>query len=1261
MGELQVEEIAIVGMSGAFPGAETIHEFWDNLLSKKECISTLTNEELTRAGVLPSEYQNPNYVRRGGFLKNAGCFDNEFFKISPREAEIMDPQHRVLLQQSWLVLEDAGYIPDEVQVPVGVFVGSSVNRYLESKDQWTYTPAAGDYQVMLANEKDFLATRISYKLNLKGPSVNVQSACSTSLLAVGLACKSLLNYECDMAIAGGATVTAPRKRGYTYREGMIYSKTGQCRPFDSNADGTVFSEGVGVVCLKRVSEALKDKDNIYAIIKSVGINNDGNDKIGFTAPSIDGQINAVRFAHALADLYPSDIGFVETHGTGTLLGDSVEIAALKEAFANETDFQSRCYLGTLKANLGHLDAAAGVAGLIKTALIVKNGLIPPAINFNEPNSDSGLKDSPFKINDEIVRWKHNSKKRLAGVSSFGLGGTNVHAILEQPPQVEHVAEDRSQAVLLSARSSDELEIYKKRLQRNLIEENESSFNDIAYTLRECRKPFQKRWGCVARSKEELIEKLELEHADHGRAAGKKIVFLFPGQGVQYAGMAAPLYGNCPTFSQWIDQGLTVAQPLFKEPLTQFLLHNGNDKLFRDARYSDPLLFIFEFALAQELLELGIKPDRLCGHGLGEYVAACIADVLSFEDTLHLIIKRSELIHKTPQGAMLAVSLSKDKLQPLLPENIWVSALNSNRQIVVTGETSSIVAFEQTLNDNKVEYEWINSNHACHSPLMDGIVSNYAENLKGLSFHDISTPLMSSLSGTWVDKKIDWKGHWVDHLKSPVHFYDCLKTLCKDESIFVEVGPRIELTGFVKSYDINRLSTSFPCQISHEGVIEKTLQNTLVTLWHRGLEINWRAWAPSNAWRVPLPGYPLKKTSFWILAEGKTIGSDSSPMNSSKTHQTTLQTKDPIRDIVTQVWRDIFRIDDLTLDQDFFSLGGDSLMGLGLVEEINSRLKLKLTFGELVLHPTLGALIQYICACSENQQPQYQFSILFPVQPEGKRPPLFLVAGAHTNRYFDIENMKSSYEEDFLSYFSMLVGSLGMDQPVYGFRPKGLLLDEKPHPNVRVMASHYIRALKKIQPQGPYFIGGECIGGVVAYEMAVQLQKSGDQVAQLIMMDTPRSTFLFQLKEEYRILKIHIKKGIKDALSYMRTTDRRYWKKDTMPWISLLLSVVLPITKNQRIKRRVVIGSYQYLRKLMSYRPKGYQGKVTFIVNEEWHKDRFLLGWREELGNRVNIQVVPGAHLERIRVNGDLSGRILRNTIDQALVEIDMPIYKACKN
>lgn len=1196
MGEPQVEEIAIIGMAGAFPGADTIYELWDNLINKKECIATLSDEELMQAGVPPSEYQNPKYVRRGGFLKNAECFDNEFFKISPREAEILDPQHRVLLEHAWLALEDAGYIPDEIQAPVGVFVGSSVNRYLESKDRWTHPPAAGDYQVMLANEKDFLATRISYKLNLKGPSVNVQSACSTSLLAVGLACKSLLNYECDMAIAGGATVAAPRKRGYTYREGMIYSKTGHCRPFDNLADGTIFSEGVAIVCLKRLSEAVREHDHIYAVIKSAAINNDGNGKIGFTAPSIDGQIEAIRLAHALADVTPAEIGFVETHGTGTHLGDSVEIAALKEVFDHAAGGQTPCYLGAVKANLGHLDVAAGVTGLIKAALAVNKGIIPPVVNFNEPIPELGRANSPFRINQDIVRWDTQNSGRLAGVSSFGVGGTNVHAIVAPPPPVEPCPENPSEVVLLSARRANELQTLKHQLKKQLLAQNDDAFRDIAYTLRECRKSFPYRWGCTARSKAELVEKLEDPEDPIGKASPQKIVFLFPGKCKNISGLATSFYDQLPAFSHWIDRGIEIAQPFFDASLGDLLLNasNGGDSI--KPKLADPILFIFEFALAQALLTMGITPDRLYGSSLGEYVAACVSGVMTFEDALHVVIKRADVMQTAPQAEIPAVSLSE-----------------------------------------------------------------FRKDLESIPFQPATVPFVSNVSGTWITDEIDWQDYWVKHLARSPDINACFNTLLKEDSLFLEISPNSELSAFLQTTGRKKAAIALSCQITptREGIIP--FHDSLVAFWQNGCSIDWTQWLKAKARRVSLPGYPFKKNPFWMITRTDGFHTAGQAPSDHASAATEAPIDDPVSRVVTRIWQDFFRIDKIPPDQDFFTLGGDSLMGLGLVEEINSRLKLKLTFGELVLHPTLGALIEYIGSFEERHAPDYRFSMLFPVQPKGTRPPLFLVAGAHANRYFDIESMKSSYEDDFLSYFSMLVRSLGMDQPIYGFRPKGLLLEEKPHANVQQMAEHYIQALKRIQPQGPYFIGGECIGGVVAYEMAVQLQRSGEQVAQLIMMDTARPTFLFQMKEEYRRFRRNIRKAIKKTIAYLGSPDKKRLLQKIIPWTSLALSVALPITRNQRMKRRVAIGSYQYWRKLLQYRPKGYQGTVTFIVNEQWNKQMFLLGWTKELGARVSIEVVPGGHVERMKVYGDISGRILKNAIDQALLEYGLPGYRASKN
>jgi thioesterase domain-containing protein/aryl carrier-like protein len=594
--------------------------------------------------------------------------------------------------------------------------------------------------------------------------------------------------------------------------------------------------------------------------------------------------------------------------------------------------------------------------------------------------------------------------------------------------------------------------------------------------------------------------------------------------------------------------------------------------------------------------MGIKPDRLCGFSVGEYVAACVSGVMTFEDALHMVIKRADAIRNTPRADRPAVSLSE-----------------------------------------------------------------FRKDLESIPFQQATVPFVSNVSGAWVADETDWPDHWMKHLENPTDFNACLHTLLKDDSLFLEISPNSEVSALIQSSDTKKSSIGCSCQITptRKGTIP--FHDSLVSLWRNGCSIDWTQWFNAKARRVSLPGYPFKKNPFWIITRTEGFRTTLPEPSTSPPDSTQTLSNDPINRVVTRIWQDFFKINAISPDQDFFSLGGDSLMGLGLVEEINAKLKLKLTFGELVMHPTLGALIDYIRSSKEHHQPDYQFPMLFPVQPKGTRPPLFLVAGAHANRYFDIENMKSSYEDDFLSYFSMLVRSLGMDQPVYGFRPKGLLLEEEPHANVQQMATHYIQALKKIQPQGPYFVGGECIGGVVAYEMAVQLQRSGEQIAQLIMMDTARPSFLFQFKEEYRRFRKNIRKGIRKAFAYLGSPDEKRLLQKIIPWTSLALSVMLPITNNQRMKRRVAMGSYQYWRKLLQYRPKGYQGRVTFIVNEQWNKQRFLLGWKKELGSRVSIEVVPGGHVERMKVYGDISGRILKNVIDQALLEYGLHAYKASKN
>ncbi len=1260
MSDTSIEEIAIIGMSGAFPGAGNIEAFWHNLLDAKESITTLDGiTSNSQFGASPHD-RDPDFVARIGLLDKAKWFDHDFFGMRPKEAEITDPQHRLLLEHAWLALEDAGYIAGEIDVPVGVFAGASVNPHNGAQPRNESGQPAADFKTMLANEKDFLTTRISYKLNLRGPSMDVQSACSTSLLAVALACQSLLNYGCDMALAGGVTVAGALRHGYRYQEGMIFSKSGVCRPFDDRADGTIFGEGVGVVCLKRLSEAVASRDHIYAVIKAVGVNNDGSEKIGFTAPGIQGQSDVIQLAQAMADVGAADIGFVETHGTGTQLGDSVEIAALKGAFNNqEPPVDTACYIGALKANIGHLDAAAGIASLIKTALVVKEGRIPPVLNYQTSNPKLGLDASPFQINTQTVTWPQAAKPRIAGVSCFGIGGTNVHAIVAAPPPRSKTPPPvRSEIFPLSARSLEGLNAYRDNLRRHISGNRTASLTDIAWTLREGRKAFEHRACVAAGSIPELLEKLGGD-AGPVKTPAQKIVFLFPGQGAQFTGMAASLYGRRPVFTRWIDNGTALAQPYCEAALIDLLLKEDSPASINDTRVAQPLLFITEYALARELTAIGVKPDALLGHSSGEYVAACLAGVFSYEDALTLVCKRAQIMHRAPEGGMLAVATAPARLASFMGPALHIAAINAADQCVVAGKLDDLRILAGKLKKEHVDCWHLNVDRAFHAPLMSAAVHDFTAALEPIRFGTPEIPIVSNVTGEILPDEIDWKAHWKQHLTAPVLFDACLRSVATDATYFIEVGPGSSLTAVVRQTPARPSCESYPVMLPDPQNRQDPFENTVMAMWEAGVALNWRVWSDKPGYRVSLPGYPFVKQRFDLITQNNATPAPSRERPADDRPATHGVEKDRhATERIAKIWEAFFGIENIAPTQDFFSLGGDSLMGVELVDLMNDKLGLKLSFRELFLHPTINELTDYL----HQKTPvtaSHDFSILFPVQPKGAKPPLFLVAGAHGNRYFDPENMQSSYEEDFLSYFSSLVRHLGMDQPVYGFRPKGLVYGEQPHADVVEMATAYVQELKKKQPHGPYYIGGECIGGIVAYEMARQLRQAGEMVAQLILMDTPKPSFSVQNREVFLYLLRKARIGKHQLVASLKQFDAQTWREGVKRWTGIFLSILCPITRKQRNIRNAYTGSLQYRSKLLKYRPKrGYQGKVTLILNEQWHRDNFLLGWGRELGRNINVRIVPGGHLERIKVYGHISGTILREVISRPLTETyDQPAFK----
>ena len=745
-------EVAVIGMAGRFPGARDLATFWKNLHQGVESIRFFTEAELKASGVEPAKLQEANFVKACGDLEGFDLFDAGFFGFSPRDAAIMDPQQRVFLECAWEALEDAGYDPKNYAGAVGVFAGSGMNAYMMYNliSNQDLINSLGRFAVWTTgNDKDFLTTRASYLLNLKGPSVNVQTACSTSLVAIHMASQSLLSSECDMALAGGVTILLPQDRGYLYREGEINSPDGHCRAFDAKAKGTVFGSGAGIVVLKRLADALRDEDNIYAIIKGSAVNNDGSSKVGYTAPSVEGQARVITEALEVANVDPETISYVEAHGTGTPIGDPIEVAALTQAFRAKTTRQGFCAIGSLKTNIGHLDTAAGVAGFIKTALALRHQELPPTLHYETANPEIDFAQSPFFVNAKLSQWRDSGLPRRAGVSSLGVGGTNAHIILEEAPLREPSGKSRSwQLVLQSARSTEALDLATSDLARYLKANTTLDLADIAFTLQVGRRSFNHRRMLVSRDLNDAIG--GLESMDPTRVLtqttsqeNQSVLFMFPGQGSQYINMGRELYEAEPVFRQELDRCFELLNPQLGIDLRELLYpcqeqveEAASERLLQTA-VAQPAIFAIEYALAKLWMSWGVQPAAMIGHSIGEYVAACLAGVFSLENAVSLVAERGRLMQQVPAGAMLVVSLPEEELKSLLGEDLSLAAVNGPSQCVASGSFEAVTALESYLIQQHIDCRRLHTSHAFHSKMMDPILGIFFR--KGSANRTSSSP------------------------------------------------------------------------------------------------------------------------------------------------------------------------------------------------------------------------------------------------------------------------------------------------------------------------------------------------------------------------------------------------------------------------------------------------------------------------------------------------------------------------------------------
>jgi non-ribosomal peptide synthase protein (TIGR01720 family) len=874
--------VAVIGMSGRFPGAKSVDAFWQNLRDGVDAIAFFSDAEVVASGVAPETLRNPDYVKAGAVLKDPEWFDAAFFGVSPREAEIMDPQQRIFLECAWEALEHAGYDSEIYAGRIGVYAGVSLNTYaLNLYSRGNRDETTSNFQALLANDKDFLATRVSYKLGLTGPSIGVQTACSTSLVAIHLACQNLLYGECDIALAGGASVKFPQKAGYLYQEGGILSPDGRCRAFDARAQGTVGGSGVGIVVLKRLSEAVADGDTIHAVIIGSAINNDGAVKVGFTAPSVAGQADVIAEAQAVAEVDPESISYIEAHGTGTPLGDPIEFAALAQAFRSATG-RGFCALGSVKTNIGHLDAAAGVAGFIKTVLALEHKTIPPSLHFSEPNPQIDFTGSPFYVNTTVAPWQARSLPRRAGVSSFGIGGTNAHVILEEAPAVAPAEQSpRPQVLLLSARTMGALENATQNLITHLTRHPELSVADAAYTLQVGRRRLSHRRFVVCRTTDDAVAALAAADAKRvvtavQESVDRAIVFMFPGQGAQYVNMAAQLYRIESSFRKELD---TCAELLFPElefDLRSVLYPDGGQTREAAVRLNrtdvtQPALFAVEYALAKLWMHWGMRPGAMIGHSLGEFVAACLAGVFSLRDALDLVATRGRLMNGLPAGAMLAVPLPEAALREHLSESLSLAAINGPSSCVVSGPAGTVERLRQELARKDILCRRLHTSHAFHSAMMDPILPQFAERLKTVKLQPPKIPFVSNVSGTWISEEqaVD-TDYWVRHLRHTVRFSDGLGSLLRGSSrLFLEIGPGQTMSSLTRQHPDKTAEHGILSSLPHAQDTQSDaefLVNTLGRLWLAGARIDWpQVHGEERRRRVPLPTYPFEHQRFSLAA------------------------------------------------------------------------------------------------------------------------------------------------------------------------------------------------------------------------------------------------------------------------------------------------------------------------------------------------------------------------------------------------------------
>jgi phthiocerol/phenolphthiocerol synthesis type-I polyketide synthase E len=982
------DEVAVVGMAGRFSKAADVDAFWRNIQGGLECISYFTDEELLESGTSPEELAHPAYVRAKGILEDAELFDASFFGFNPREAEIMDPQIRNFLEVAWTALEHAGYDPETHEGSVGVFAGASTSTYMlhhmMTNPQALF--ALGGLQTNLLTGNGFISTWTSYKLNLRGPSISLATACSTALVAVHVAAQSLLNGECGMALAGGAGISFPIRTGYVYDEGGISSKDGHTRSFDHSATGTISGSGVGIVVLKRMEDALADGDTVYAVIKGSAINNDGSLKIGYTAPSVDGQAEVIAEAQAIAGVEPESIGLVECHGSATPLGDPIEITALSQAFKGSKAKRGSVAIGSVKSNLGHLDSAAGIAGFLKAVQALRHGQIPPSLHYTKPNPQVDLDAGPFYVPTELKEWTRNGTPRRAGVSSFGIGGTNAHVILEEPPELEATEEKPWQLLVLSGRTPVALESATRNLTTWLRENPGANLADVAFTLQAGRKMFAHRRAVVAQDVGDAAN--VLASVNPGRVFGgsgepgeSPVVFMFPGDGAQHASMGKDLYDEYPVYRDAVDECARILTPVIGLDI-RTLMYPASDAEMVPAHarlmspgLGHPALFATEHALAKLWMSWGVVPEALAGYGLGEYVAACLADVLTLADALTLVAARGRAMDTLPEGALLVVLRPVADVLPHLGADMQVASEDGPALCVVAAPMAASVELEKKLAGAGMQVFRQPSPHVLTPANAGQVAEMFADRARRTPRGKPAIPYLSCVTGTWITAAdLADPAYWERQMQAPIRFGQALGELHADPSqILLEVGPAAMLTGILRnSAEKPEEQPVVTSQLKVMGETDRAaLLKAVAAVWAAGHRVDWKALHEGETRRrVSLPTYPFERRYFSLSTTGRAAAEaveaqvraqEAAAAEGPRMHpRPNLQNdfvapRSEAETTITGIWQELFGIEPIGVFDNFFELGGHSLLGTQVVSRVRVALGADIPVRVLFEGPTVAEL------------------------------------------------------------------------------------------------------------------------------------------------------------------------------------------------------------------------------------------------------------------------------------------------------------------